>query len=79
MGELATIPVLRHLDGICHVFVDKDADINKALEISVNSKTQRTGVCNAMETLLVDKNIAEKFLPEIEKRMLIDDVEIRGL
>ena len=78
VGELATIPVLRHLDGICHVFVDKDADINKALEISVNSKTQRTGVCNAMETLLVDKNIAEKFLPEIEKRMLIDDVEIRG-
>jgi glutamate-5-semialdehyde dehydrogenase len=78
VDELATIPVLRHLDGICHVFVDKDADINKALEISVNSKTQRTGVCNAMETLLVDKNIAEKFLPEIEKRMLIDDVEIRG-
>lgn len=78
VDELATIPVLRHLDGICHVFVDKDADINKALEISVNSKTQRTGVCNAMETLLVDKNIAEKFLPEIEKRMLFDDVEIRG-
>jgi glutamate-5-semialdehyde dehydrogenase len=78
VDELSTIPVLRHLDGICHVFVDKDADINKALEISVNSKTQRTGVCNAMETLLVDKNIAEKFLPEIEKRMLFDDVEIRG-
>jgi glutamate-5-semialdehyde dehydrogenase len=78
IDELSSISVLRHLDGICHVFVDKDADINKAISIAVNSKTQRTGVCNAMETLIVDINIADKFLPLLKAQLNEKNVEIRG-
>ena len=76
--KLSSIPVLKHLDGICHVFIDRYADIDKALKISINSKTQRTGVCNAMETLIVHKNIAEEFLPLLEEQLKLHDVEIRG-
>ena len=50
----ASVPVIKHLDGICHVFIDKDADLDKAHAIALNAKTHRYGVCNAMETLLVD-------------------------
>jgi len=78
VDDLSSIPVLRHLDGICHVYIDKDADIDKAISISVNSKTQRTGVCNAMETLIVDESIADKFLPLLEVQLKSKDVEIRG-
>ncbi len=72
------IPVLRHLEGICHVYIDEEADMVKAINISVNSKTQRTGVCNAMETLIVNSKIAEKFLPKLEIELLLKKVEIRG-
>ena len=78
IDEIASIPVLRHLDGICHVYIDKDADIEKAINISINSKTQRTGVCNAMETLIVNKNIANDFLPLIFDQLERKNVEIRG-
>jgi glutamate-5-semialdehyde dehydrogenase len=78
IDKLSSIPVLKHLDGICHVFIDRDADIEKAIKIAINSKTQRTGVCNAMETLIVDKNIADKFLLLIEKQLNSHNVEIRG-
>jgi glutamate-5-semialdehyde dehydrogenase len=78
VDNLSSIPVLKHLDGICHVFIDRDADIKKAIKIAVNSKTQRTGVCNAMETLIVDKNIADEFLPLLEKKLKSYNVEIRG-
>ena len=78
VDELASIPVLKHLDGICHVFVDQHADISKALKIAVNSKTQRTGVCNAMETLIVDFHIAKEFLPLLAKELKTHNVELRG-
>ena len=74
----ATIPMIKHLDGVCHVFVDDSADIKKSLDISVNSKTNRFGVCNAMETLLVSEMIAINFLPKVTKILLEKKVEIRG-
>tara|TARA_X000000950_G_scaffold107645_1_gene135631 strand:+ start:986 stop:2002 length:1017 start_codon:yes stop_codon:yes gene_type:complete len=74
----ATIPMIKHLDGVCHVFVDDSADIKKSLDISVNSKTNRFGVCNAMETLLVSEMIAVNFLPKVTKILLEKKVEIRG-
>ncbi len=74
----ATIPMIKHLDGVCHVFVDDSADIKKSLDISVNSKTNRFGVCNAMETLLVSEIIAVNFLPKVTKILLEKKVEIRG-
>lgn len=78
IDKIASIPVLRHLDGICHVYIDKDADIEKAINISINSKTQRTGVCNAMETLIVNKHIANDFLPIIFDQLERKNVEVRG-
>ena len=72
------IPVIKHFDGICHVYVDRDADLDKALAIVVNSKTQRVGVCNAMETLLVDEAIAGDFLPVVGKELREKGVEIRA-
>jgi glutamate-5-semialdehyde dehydrogenase len=74
----ATIPMIKHLDGVCHVFIDDSADIKKSLDISVNSKTNRFGVCNAMETLLVSEMIAVNFLPKVVKILLERKVEIRG-
>ena len=78
IDKIASIPVLRHLDGICHVYIDKDADLKKAVNISINSKTQRTGVCNAMETLIVNRYIADEFLPLVFNGFEREKVEIRG-
>ncbi|MFT5207453.1 MAG: glutamate-5-semialdehyde dehydrogenase [Candidatus Omnitrophota bacterium] len=72
------IPVIKHYQGICHTYIDKDADLKMALDIAENAKVQSPGVCNAMETLLVDKRIAKKFLTQFEKRMQACDVELRG-
>jgi glutamate-5-semialdehyde dehydrogenase len=74
----ARIPVIKHLDGICHVYIDDEADIAKAIKIADNAKTHRYGVCNAMETLLVNVDIAAKVLPELCKIYLNKGVELRG-
>lgn len=74
----ARIPVIKHLDGNCHVFVHRQADLQKALPICLNSKTHRYGVCNAMETLLIDEAIAEDFLPSIAELYVEKGVELRG-
>lgn len=76
--ENSRIPVLRHYKGVCHVYVDKYADIKSSLEICLNAKVQRPGVCNAMETMLVHEEIAESFLPEMCKIFKEEGVEIRG-
>jgi glutamate-5-semialdehyde dehydrogenase len=76
--EESTIPVIKHYEGICHIFVHRDSDINMAAEIVLNAKVQRPGVCNAMETLLIDEPIAEKFLPLIGKKFEDSGVEIHG-
>jgi glutamate-5-semialdehyde dehydrogenase len=72
------IPVIKHLDGICHVYIDDRADIDKALRIALNAKTQRYGVCNAMETLLVAEKIAPVVLPELARLYRDKGVELRG-
>jgi glutamate-5-semialdehyde dehydrogenase len=76
--ENSKIPVLKHYKGVCHVYVDEDADLDMAEKICFNSKVQRPGVCNAMETLLVHKKIAERFLPQMANRLIEAGVEIRG-
>ena len=74
----ATIPVIKHLDGICHVYIDGKADIDKAVAIALNAKTHRYGVCNAMETLLVAESIAPKVLPILAEKYAEKGVELRG-
>lgn len=74
----ARVPVIKHLDGICHVYIDKEADPGKAVAIADNAKTQRYGTCNTMETLLVHSAVAEKILPELSKIYLNKGVELRG-
>jgi glutamate-5-semialdehyde dehydrogenase len=74
----ATIPVIKHLDGICHVYIDDKADLDKAIKIAVNAKTHRYGVCNAMETLLVAESIAVKVLPLLAEKYSKKGVELRG-
>src|SRR5580698_562260 len=76
--ECSKVPVIKHYKGVCHVFVDADADLKMAGEIVMNAKVQRPGVCNAMETLLVDKSVAGKFLPAIGAKLFEKHVEIRG-
>lgn len=72
------IPVLKHYKGVCHVYVDADADLKMAQDICFNAKVQRPGVCNAMETLLVHQSVAEKFLPDVAERFSAAGVELRG-
>ena len=72
------IPVLSHGSGVCHTYVDKDADIDIAIKICLNAKVQRPSVCNAMETLLVHKDIADEFLPKMAKVYFEHNVELRG-
>ncbi len=74
----STIPVIKHYKGVCHVYVDDHADLNMAHKITVNAKVQRPGVCNAMETLLVHKDAAARFLPVLAKELKNKGVEIRG-
>lgn len=74
----ATIPVIKHLDGNCHVYVEAQADLHKALPIALNAKTHRYGVCNAMESLLVDEKVADEFLPLIAELYAEKQVELRG-
>lgn len=76
--EESTIPVIKHFEGICHVFVHREADLDMALEIAVNAKAQRPGTCNAMETLLVDAPVAAEFLPRLAARFKEKNVRIHG-
>jgi glutamate-5-semialdehyde dehydrogenase len=76
--ENSKIPVLKHYKGVCHVYVDGDADLDMAQDIAFNSKVQRPGVCNALETLLVHQSTAESFLPAMAKRFSGAGVELRG-
>lgn len=75
--EAATIPVIKHYDGVCHVYVHNDADLRLAEAIALNAKCQRPGVCNAMETLLVDKTVAPSLLPELARKYQAAGVELR--
>ena len=74
----ARVPVIKHLDGICHVYIDDEADIEKATQVAFNAKTQRYGTCNTMETLLVAEDIAERVLPELARMYQEKGVELRG-
>ena len=76
--ETARVPVIKHYDGVCHVYVDADADLDTAERIAFNAKVQRPGVCNAIETLLVDATVAREFLPRIGRRLQEAGVELRG-
>src|SRR3984885_15805871 len=77
VAECSKVPVIKHYKGICHVFVDADADLQMAEKIAMNAKVQRPAVCNAMETLLVDKKISDTFLPQIAQKLADKKVELR--
>ncbi len=74
----ARVPVIKHLDGICHVYVGEHAELDKARRIAFNAKTYRYGICGAMETLLVDSSVAAEFLPEMARQFREKGVELRG-
>jgi glutamate-5-semialdehyde dehydrogenase len=74
----ARVPVIKHLDGICHVYIDSKADLEKAFNVALNAKTQRYGTCNTMETLLVAESIADQILPRLIKAFEEKGVELRG-
>src|SRR5437867_9091766 len=78
VAECSKVPVLKHYKGVCHVYVDADADLRMAEEIVINAKCQRPAVCNAMETLLVDRAIAAQFLPVIDRRLAENKVQLRA-
>ena len=78
VAEKSRIPVIKHYKGVCHVYVDRDADFDMAEKIVINAKCQRPGVCNAIETLLIDDRIADQFLPRIAKALAEHKVELRG-
>ncbi|MBE3095776.1 MAG: glutamate-5-semialdehyde dehydrogenase [Planctomycetes bacterium] len=78
VAEQSTIPVIKHYKGVCHVYVDDLADLDMAEAICFNAKVQRAATCNAMETMLVHKNVAARFLPRICRRMAEAGVELRG-
>jgi glutamate-5-semialdehyde dehydrogenase len=78
ISDEAKVPVIKHLDGICHVYIDDEADLAKAIRIADNAKTHRYGVCNAMETLLVNAKVAAQVLPELCQIYLAKGVELRG-
>ena len=78
ISDEAKVPVIKHLNGICHVYLDEECDEEKAISIAINAKTYRYGICGAMETLLVNKDIAGKILPTISKAFEEKEVELRG-
>ena len=76
--ENSRIPVIKHYKGVCHIFVDQSADFDKAEQIIINSKTQRPGVCNSLETLLIHRDVAAEFIPRIAATLSVLGVELRG-
>jgi glutamate-5-semialdehyde dehydrogenase len=74
----ARVPVIKHLDGICHVYIDDRADLDKAERVAINAKTQRYGTCNTMETLLIAQGVAETILPRLARAFIDHGVELRG-
>lgn len=78
VSQNATIPVIKHDKGLCHIYIDKDADLQKAIKIAINAKCQRTGVCNAMETLLLHVKIAKEILPKLKKEFDTHKTKLRG-
>ena len=77
VAECSKVPVIKHYKGVCHVYVDADADLKMAEDIALNAKVQRPAVCNAMETLLVDKAVAGTFLPQVAQKLAEKNVELR--
>ncbi len=78
ISKEASVPVLKHLDGVCHVYIDDKADVEKAVRVAYNAKTQRYGTCNTMETLLIAKHIAPRVLPQLARMYQEAGVELRG-
>jgi glutamate-5-semialdehyde dehydrogenase len=78
ISEEARVPVIKHLHGVCHVYIDDKADFDKAVAVAFNAKTQRYGTCNTMETLLVAEGIADKILPPLAEKYAVAGVELRG-
>lgn len=78
VAEKATMPVIKHFNGNCHVYVDQDADLEKAIAIAVNSKCHRLGVCNAAESFLIHQAVADQFLPLLGRQLNDNGIEIRG-
>lgn len=78
VAENSKIPVIKHYKGVCHLYIDKSADLDMAEKITLNAKCQRPGVCNAIETLLIHKDLAENFCPRIANALIKQGVELRG-
>src|SRR5205085_1788723 len=78
VAECSKVPVIKHYKGVCHVYVDAEADLKMAEEIAMNAKVQRPAVCNAMETLLVDRAVASSFLPAMAVKLAEKNVELRA-
>ena len=78
VAQHATVPIIKHDKGVCHTFVEAEADLDQAEEICFNAKVQRPGTCNAMETLLVHQAVAQSFLPRMIERLKKAGVEVRG-
>lgn len=78
MVDTSTVPVIETGSGVCHTYVDADADLDKAVPIIVNAKVQRPSVCNAMETLMIHRAVAEKFIPRLFPVLAEKQVELRG-
>ena len=76
--NMAKVPVIKHYKGLCHLYIDESADLKKALQIAINAKCQRPGVCNAIETLLIHSKIADTFLPKLGEKLKVHGVQIKG-
>ena len=78
VSQQAKVPVIKHLDGVCHVYIDEYADKEKSLAVALNAKTQRYGTCNTMETLLIAESVAQLVLPDLVSALMEKKVELRG-